>query len=50
MGTVGLLVICLVAGIVLVGHTRLRHLGISLLAGVVLACLVILVFHIPLVV
>jgi len=50
MGTIGLLVICLVAGIVLVGHARLRHLGLSLLAGVVLACLAILVFHIPLVV
>ncbi len=50
MGTVGLLVIGLVAGIVLVGYARFRHLGLSLLAGVVLACLMILVFHIPLIV
>jgi hypothetical protein len=50
MGTIGLLVICLVAGIVLVRHARLRHLGLWLLAGVMLACLMILVFHIPLVV
>jgi len=50
MGTIDLLVICLIAGTVLVGHARHRHLGLSLLAGVVFACLVILVFHIPLVV